>query len=157
MVCKGHQRRASNQVVHCAVPMQLEKVTAVVTYLYAQLTTPSNILSQLRSLRNICIFLFCWEGALRGVQATRVKWDDFFLDENGPQSILSQFLLPHPQSYSLCLMAKGVKTFQGKRAPAITFSHPAIPFSIVQQLHVYLALMHSLVKLQHSSPTSRAS
>jgi hypothetical protein len=97
MFCKGHQVSNPVGASHCAVPLTEAKLIACLRHLQAAMPSQGTFLSVLRMHRDMCIFLFLWEGAQRSVNALRMKWSDFFVDASGPNIPLGRFLDPLTQ------------------------------------------------------------
>jgi hypothetical protein len=143
-MCKGQLKQAAprGHQPYCAVPLTWSKLEHVLQQMVVWSNIPplaSNPQKRLALTRDACLFLFCWDGAMRGINGLRVKWTDFFFDTTGPNVPLSQFLSGAmvPGS-SLCLRAMGVKAYQGKRAPGLTFAYEPSTYNFVACLQQYL-------------------
>jgi hypothetical protein len=135
-MCVGQKKQAAPQghQPYCAVPMSWAKLEYVLQQMMVWASTSSPPLKPQQCLalsRDACMFLFCWEGAMRGINGS-------------PNVTLSHFLttkLSH--GYHLCLRAAGVKAYQGKRAPALLFAYEPSSSNFVARLQQYMLTLHA--------------
>jgi hypothetical protein len=145
-LCRGHKRLAAGAGVRsrCAVPMTEATLHQVVRYLDGVTTAPGHYYQGLTLERDVCMFLFCWEGAMRGINSSRLRWSDWFTDADGPNVPLFGFLSHGPAAMgTMCLRAAGVKSFQGERAPGIEFRHVDSPINFMHRLHAYMVKLYA--------------